>query len=208
MKKFLRKKIRQKKNKLNDRTVAMEKRTSSPEKRPADIPAVIAPAVLALGFMLRIDLIAYDAIQDKYFAVRYTDIDYDVYNDASRFIAAGASPYDRATYRYTPLLAELFLPDVLVIEWFGKVLFSVCDIIIAVLLYRILRSTETRFAAVGWMALWLFNPMSIVVSTRGNADVIVCLLVVLTFSFLHAPRIIPCSIAFGLAVHMKVPPRA
>ena len=186
----------------------MEKRTSSPQKRPADIPAIIVPAVLVLGLMVRIALIAYGAVQDKYFAVRYTDIDYDVYNDASRFIAAGASPYDRATYRYTPLLAELLLPDVLFAEWFGKVLFSVCDIVIAVLLYRILRSTETRFAAVGWMALWLFNPMSIVISTRGNADAIVCLLVVLTFYFLHARRIVPCSIAFGLAVHMKVPPRS
>ncbi|EMS17154.1 GPI mannosyltransferase, partial [Entamoeba histolytica HM-3:IMSS] len=38
----------------------------------------------ALG--IRMGLIVYGMYQDQKFNVRYTDIDYDVYNDASRYL--------------------------------------------------------------------------------------------------------------------------
>ena len=162
--------------------------------------------LLFFAFSLRFVLIQYGTIQDQKLNVRYTDIDYDVYNDASRYIVNGESPYRRATYRYTPLLSQMLIPDILLNELFGKYLFSFFDLIIGVLQYKLLRKKYSYFVSVILTCLWLFNPMSIVVTTRGNAEAVVCLFVILTFYFLHTKNIWLCGFFFGLAIHMKIYP--
>ncbi|BFU25526.1 mannosyltransferase putative [Entamoeba histolytica] len=158
----------------------------------------------ALG--IRMGLIVYGMYQDQKFNVRYTDIDYDVYNDASRYLVNGESPYRRATYRYTPLLAEILIPDILLNEQFGKILFSIFDIIIACIQFNLLRQTNSFIMSLLYTAIWAFNPMSIVISTRGNAEAVVCLFVILTFYFLYKRKIWLCSLFFGLSIHMKIYP--
>ncbi|GAB2293312.1 hypothetical protein Dimus_027514 [Dionaea muscipula] len=49
--------------------------------------------------------------------VRYTDVDYLVFSDAAMLMSSGKSPYQRTTYRYSPMLARLHH------SW-GKFLFS------------------------------------------------------------------------------------
>ncbi|OSD08606.1 glycosyltransferase family 50 protein [Trametes coccinea BRFM310] len=112
--------------------------------------------VLLASTVLRIALIAYSEWHDAHSVVKYTDVDYRVFSDAARFVldpgpdnrATGplaryisvGSPYTRATYRYTPLLAVLLAPN----EWlhpsFGKFLFAGCDILAGLLMYELLVS--------------------------------------------------------------------
>ncbi|KAI0362394.1 glycosyltransferase family 50 protein [Trametes cingulata] len=112
--------------------------------------------VLSASSLLRLALIIYSEWHDAHSVVKYTDVDYRVFSDAARFIlhpspenrAEGplakyvsvGSPYTRATYRYTPLLAILLTPN----EWlhpsFGKFLFAACDILAGLLMYELLVS--------------------------------------------------------------------
>ena len=54
-----------------------------------------------------------------------------VVTDGARHVAAGGSPFDRATYRYTPLLAWLMLPNIWLHPAAGKLLFCAADLVAA-----------------------------------------------------------------------------
>lgn len=73
---------------------------------------------------LRLLLVAYAEWHDAHMEVPYTDIDYYVFSDAAALITQGKSPFDRSTYRYTPLLAFVLLPNTWIHRCWGKLLFS------------------------------------------------------------------------------------
>lgn len=87
-----------------------------------------------LGLCIRLALIAYGEVHDSLSVVQYTDIDYRVFTDAARHMLSGSSPYDRHTYRYTPLLAAILTPNLFLHPAWGKLLFSVVDICVALLI--------------------------------------------------------------------------
>lgn len=164
--------------------------------------------LLIAAFLLRLILLIYGEFQDAYFTVKYTDIDYIVFTDAARYITQGKSPYLRETYRYTPILAMILTPNVYLFKSFGKCLFAAADLLVGYLIHRILilRGMPSK-SALKYDALWLLNPMVANISTRGNAESLLGVMVLGTLYLILTRRYFLWACAlFGLSVHFKIYP--
>ena len=162
--------------------------------------------VCCAALTLRFALIVWGYIQDTYSTVAYTDIDYKVFTDAARHVVHGQSPYDRPTYRYTPLLAWIMTPNILLNANFGKCLFSLVDIANGLLIYDDVTMRFNSYWALRSLCVWLFNPITLVVSTRGNAESLITLVVLLTLRFHRQSRFLASGLCLGLAAHLKIYP--
>ncbi|KAK3989724.1 PIG-M-domain-containing protein [Cladorrhinum sp. PSN332] len=175
------------------------------------LPLYLSAAIFRLVFLL------YGLWQDANSPVKYTDIDYLVFTDAARFVSQGRSPYERETYRYTPVLAWLLLPtaqktgnhwlDVALFSS-GKVLFALADLVAGYLLQLILTkskslppSTARKFAAI-----WLLNPMVATISTRGSSEGLLGVLVAALLWSVLSNRIALAGLLLGFGVHFKIYP--
>lgn len=117
----------------------------------------------------------------------------------------GESPYSRSTYRYTPLLAWMLSPGIYLTSHFGKLLFVMCDVLSGALLHHILTlGGLSSAAACRFSALWLLNPLPIGVSTRGNAEALLAILVLSSLLCLQLKRCFTAAVLYGLSVHMKI----
>ncbi|KAG4070095.1 hypothetical protein HA402_013338 [Bradysia odoriphaga] len=195
---------------------------------------------LILSILIRCLLIVYGEVQDSVSEVPYTDIDYKVVTDGARYVTNDQSPFNRHTYRYTPLLAYLLVPNILLHKCIGKILFSIGDILVAVLIYKViideytaifehnssavmnrLRGQKNPFkfrlpdryvlnAKIGAM-IWLYNPLTMVIATRGNGDSLTSLLVLVTLWLLLKPsdsqmQYFVAGLVHGLAIHFRLYP--
>jgi GPI mannosyltransferase 1 subunit M len=160
--------------------------------------------------LLRVVLFFYGLWQDANSPMKYTDIDYYVFTDASRFIAHGHSPYDRETYRYTPLLAWMLLPTAWSNTWFsfGKAIFAVGDIVAGWLIVLVLRSTTDMSTerALKFASIWLLNPMVATISTRGSSEGLLGVMVIALLWAVMQRRILLAGILLGFGVHFKIYP--
>ncbi len=155
------------------------------------------------SIQVRLALLLWGELQDRYFTVKYTDVDYLVFSDAARFMASGSSPYLRLTYRYSPLLAALLTPNVILGEWWGKALFAACDCAVGIMIIRLLK----RHALVLPLACtWLLNPIVVNVSTRGNAEGFVAIWAVASLYAFERRRYTAAAVLLGIATHIKIYP--
>lgn len=165
--------------------------------------------LFVLSLALRLALLAFGEWQDRHLAVKYTDVDYAVFTDASFSVAQGGSPYERATYRYPPLFAWLLLPGhFLQCSWlWGKCLFVAGDLAVGALQWSALRAQglsdrASRLAT----SLFLLSPIAAVTSTRGSADSLACALALCALAGLLHGRPALGGLALGLAVHVRIYP--
>lgn len=174
---------------------------------------------LILGTFVRLALIWYANYHDEHFDVSYTDIDYKVFTDAARHVYNGNSPYKRHTYRYSPLIAYLLVPNIFLFNEFGKVLFTVFDILITLALKTLVeyqlgwKNKEKTSVISTYCALfWLYNPMSVAISTRGNADSVPCFFIILSIFFLQTDVIksilqyVLSGFLLGISIHLRLYP--
>jgi GPI mannosyltransferase 1 subunit M len=163
--------------------------------------------LVSWGVFARLTMLVIGLYLDEKLFVQYTDIDYKVFSDSAYHVYHGRSPYERLTYRYTPLLAYLLLPNIFLSYHFGKILFICADILLVIFIYNILHFQNlpnTRSLAL--ISFWLFNPLAINISTRGSADSLITVLVLLSLIFILKRRVFLAGIIYGLAVHFRIYP--
>ncbi|KAG8752662.1 GPI mannosyltransferase 1 [Serendipita sp. 396] len=193
--------------------------------------------VIFLAIAFRIALIIYADYHDKHSILKYTDVDYRVFSDASRSllnangddaVAKGilgrvlplGDPYTRATYRYTPLLAVMLLPNLWIHPAFGKLLFSIADVGIGLILRHITRRSSINVSShtggqptsgltqpeVAISLLWLLNPFTVNISTRGSAESLLGLMVIVVLAFALHRRWMACAAMLAFSAHWKIYP--
>jgi GPI mannosyltransferase 1 subunit M len=173
--------------------------------------------VITTSILFRLVLLIYGRWQDAHSPIKYTDIDYLVFTDAARFVARGRSPYDRATYRYTPLLAWLLYPTSWGGWWFefGKALFATGDIVTGWLIFVILwrngssrdgKNVMSAERSMKFASIWLLNPMVANISTRGSSEGLVAVVVAAMLWAILRRRIMLAGALLGLGVHFKIYP--
>lgn len=159
------------------------------------------------ALVIRIAIVALSSLLDCTLPVRYTDIDYFVFTDAAQHVVEGRSPYLRHTYRYPPILAWLLVPNLLVHPAIGKILFSLADVGVGILIYWLLitGNFEHNLAA-KYAQTWWLNPLSIVICTRGSADAITACLVLASLLAVQKNKASLAGAILGVAVHLRLYP--
>lgn len=162
-----------------------------------------------IGLLVRVVLTAYSVVHDSYFKLKYTDVDYKVFTLAAKEVIAQRSPYDYHTFRYSPIVAYLVTPNVLLHPVFGKLLASVFDVMVAYTIYKIvLLIYGVEKKALQCAQLWLYNPLPIIISTRGNLDSFSSLFVLLTLYFQLMENYYVSGALLAVSTHLRLYPIA
>ena len=175
----------------------------SPARRGGSRRQAPEPPFTAAALALRFALVAVAALVDAYkpLGLRYTDVDYDVLKDGARAMMRGGSPFSRATYRYSPLVAWPLLLDIKTGLPLAKLVFCLMDVLLGNAMGQL---ASQRGASSHVRLLWLFNPISIVLCTRGSWDAVSVYFVLKALLSKRSP--VKAGLLLGLATHLRLYP--
>ena len=141
---------------------------------------------LTMSLLIRFYGVYFAAIVDERSpSHKYTDVDYYVFSDAATHVYNGESPYKRHTYRYSPIAAYICVVNDFIHPLAGKIVFCVLDLIMGVVMWSLVESQNSKKTwTMGYVAFWLYNPITMAMCTRGSNDNIIALLVYATTYFL------------------------
>ncbi|KAM0052877.1 putative GPI mannosyltransferase 1 [Helianthus debilis subsp. tardiflorus] len=167
-------------------------------------------SLIIFSAFLRVVLIVYGEWQDTHMEVRYTDVDYLVFSDAAAaLVVVGKSPYKRSTYRYSPLIAFILTPNSFIHRSWGKFLFSASGTW-ATLIYFIRAILKLRGVpenlTIYSVLVWLFNPFTFTIGTRGNCEPIICAIILWIIICIMRGNLFQGAVWYGLVVHMRLYP--
>ena len=144
-----------------------------------------------------------------------TDVDYHVYTEGAReLLKPNGNPYHRFTYRYTPLVAYLMLPN-LQVPFFGKILWNLFDLVSIVYMDLFLRrlpiDSATRYKA---LSFWMLNPYMAYINGRGSCESLSLFLMAAMLYHLRLAwerkaetfNVFLAAIFYGLLVHFRLYP--
>ncbi|CAN8252540.1 unnamed protein product [Cochlearia groenlandica] len=184
------------------RDIEEKKTDESPKKKLITFRTVIGFSVI-----LRVILIVYGEWQDSHMEVKYTDVDYMVFSDAASLMASGESPYKRTTYRYSPLLAFLLIPNSIFHRSWGKFIFSASDLLVGLFIRTILKQRKVPEEICTYSVMvWLLNPFTFTIGTRGNCEPVVCAMILWIIISLMQGNLSQAAFWYGLVVHFRVYP--
>lgn len=188
----------------------MQKRSKAPSADTGEAAGkelVSFHQLLLIGTVIRFFVLAYSIFHDSHFRVKYTDIDYMIVVDGAKEMLRGGSPFDRTTYRYTPLLAVLAIPAATLWHPLAKVIFTMSDIGAARYCYQYLQTYATPRSAKWMVSVFIiFNPVVLNVSTRGNSDMLITYMSMGVLAKFSERRYALAALILGFAVHFKIYP--
>lgn len=121
------------------------------------------------------------------FEFKWTMFCYDLIRPIFMRFATLGNPFQRSTFRYTPLLSLILAPShaswfPLTEKYYGKLLFILCDLVVGILMWDLLDGRRDRRDTRGkhdWLVgiIWLLNPIVAQISTRGSSESIIGVLV-------------------------------
>jgi phosphatidylinositol glycan class M len=113
--------------------------------------------LFTLSFILRVVFIIFAVYFDRLTPdAKYTDLDYFVFSDAATYVYKGGSPYQRHTYRYTPLISYICLVNNYIHPLAAKFVWSIADIIVGIYMWRVLDIINDKRKSDNWkyVAFW------------------------------------------------------